>query len=37
MYFMPKRLDGEIAVMVCLREEDMGRLREDGEFKKYIG
>lgn len=35
IYFMPKRLDGEIAVGICLRDEDMERLRTDDEFVKY--
>ena len=33
--FMPKALDGEIAVGICLRDEDMKRLRADQEFAKY--
>ena len=40
VYFIPKRLDGEIVVMLCLREEDMDGLREDANFKtfaEYIG
>jgi hypothetical protein len=40
IYFMPKRTDGEIAVGMGLRDEDLGRLREDTEFSKfatYIG
>ncbi|KAI1269667.1 putative trichothecene 3-O-acetyltransferase [Xylariaceae sp. FL1019] len=32
VYLLPKRQDGEIGVAVCLSEEDMLRLREDGEF-----
>ncbi|MCJ1359985.1 MAG: hypothetical protein MMC33_009988 [Icmadophila ericetorum] len=35
MYFMPKRLDGEITVGLCLRDGDMERLRGDEEFGKY--
>ena len=35
IYLMPRKPDGEIAVAVCLRDEDMGRLRADGEFGKY--
>ena len=35
IYLMPKRLDGEIAVGICLRNEDMERLRADEEFAKY--
>ena len=34
-YLMPKRSDGEIAAMLCLREEDMERLKEDPDFVKY--
>ncbi|KAF2187607.1 hypothetical protein K469DRAFT_661572 [Zopfia rhizophila CBS 207.26] len=35
IYLMPKTLDGEIAVGICLRDEDMERLRADEEFAKY--
>ena len=35
MFLMPKTLDGEIAAAICLRHEDMKRLREDEEFTKY--
>lgn len=35
IYLMPRRLDGEIAVGICLRDEDMERLRADEEFSKY--
>ena len=35
IYLMPKRLDGEIAIAVCLRNEDMERLKADEEFTKY--
>jgi trichothecene 3-O-acetyltransferase len=35
IYLMPRTLDGEIAVAICLRDEDMERLRADGEFAKY--
>lgn len=34
-YFMPKRLDGEIAVALCLRKEDMERLKVDSRFTGY--
>jgi trichothecene 3-O-acetyltransferase len=40
IYLMPRTLDGEIAVAICLRDEDMERLRADEEFTmygKYIG
>ncbi|OBT93467.1 hypothetical protein VE01_08649 [Pseudogymnoascus verrucosus] len=35
VYFMPRACDGEIAVAMCLREEDMEQLRVDEEFVKY--
>ncbi|KAI9856191.1 MAG: hypothetical protein M1813_009208 [Trichoglossum hirsutum] len=35
IYLMPRTLDGEIAVAICLRDEDMERLRRDEEFEKY--
>lgn len=35
LYLMPKALDGEIAVGICLRDEDMERLRADEEFGRY--
>lgn len=35
MFLMPRILDGEIAAAICLRDEDMERLREDEEFNKY--
>ena len=35
IYLMPRRLDGEIAVGMCLRDEDLQRLRADEEFAKY--
>ena len=35
IYLMPKTLDGEIAVALCLRDEDLERLRADEEFAKY--
>ena len=34
-YLMPKREDGEIAVALCLRQEDLERLKEDEEFGTY--
>ncbi|KAF2112576.1 transferase family-domain-containing protein [Lophiotrema nucula] len=34
-YFMPRRLDGEIAVALNLRNDDLERLRLDEEFGKY--
>lgn len=35
MYLMPKAPDGEILVAICLRCEDMERLRVDEEFANY--
>ena len=35
IYLMPRTLDGGIAVAICLRDEDMERLRADEEFAKY--
>lgn len=35
MYLMPKRGDGEIALALCLKEEDMDRLKSDEEFTSY--
>jgi hypothetical protein len=35
IYLMPRTLDGEIAIAICLRDEDMERLRADEEFTKY--
>ncbi|KAK6527328.1 hypothetical protein TWF281_010514 [Arthrobotrys megalospora] len=35
MYLMPKKADGEIVLALCLREEDMERLKDDPEFTKY--
>ena len=40
IYLMPKKPNGEIAVGLCLRDEDMKRLRDDRTFKEfctYIG
>ncbi|KAG7099844.1 hypothetical protein E1B28_001651 [Marasmius oreades] len=34
-YLMPKARDGEIALGICLRNEDMERLKADTEFVKY--
>lgn len=34
-YLMPKTLNGEITVGICLREEDLERLRGDEEFGTY--
>ncbi|TGO07293.1 hypothetical protein BTUL_0295g00030 [Botrytis tulipae] len=35
MFLMPRTLDGEITAAICLRNEDMKRLQEDNEFRKY--
>ncbi|KAH7907514.1 hypothetical protein BJ138DRAFT_1137512 [Hygrophoropsis aurantiaca] len=35
VYLIPKAPDGEIGVAICLREEDMERLRTDEVFVKY--
>lgn len=35
VYFLPKSLDGELAVGVCLRGEDMERLKMDEQFSKF--
>lgn len=32
---LPKRLDGELAVAIYLRDEDMERSRMDEEFANY--
>ena len=40
VYFLPRTLDGEITVGVCLRDEDLERLKGDevfAEFGTYIG
>ncbi|KZF19908.1 hypothetical protein L228DRAFT_254146 [Xylona heveae TC161] len=35
LYLLPRNPDGEIAVAVCLRDEDMQRLQADEELKKH--
>ncbi|KAK6332953.1 hypothetical protein TWF718_010781 [Orbilia javanica] len=35
MYLLPKKGDGEIALALCLREEDMEKLKSDEEFTRY--
>ena len=35
VYFLPKTLDSEIAVGLCLREVDLERLKGDEEFTKF--
>ena len=34
-YLMPKTPDGEIAALLCLREEDLEKLKTDVEFMRY--
>jgi trichothecene 3-O-acetyltransferase len=35
MYLMPRKPDGEIVVGICLRDEDIERLKVDEEFTRY--
>ncbi|KFG83046.1 putative trichothecene 3-O-acetyltransferase [Metarhizium anisopliae] len=35
VYFMPRKGDGEMALAVCLAEEDMERLKADEQFTTY--
>jgi hypothetical protein len=35
VFLMPKTLEGEISVALCLRDEDMARLRVDPAVLKY--
>lgn len=35
VYFMPKSLEGEIAVCMCLRHDDLERLKADEVFMRY--
>lgn len=35
VYLLPKALDGEIAAGLCLRDDDMEKLKVDEEFVKY--
>ena len=35
VYLLPKAPDGEIAVGLCLRNDDLERLRRDAEFAKF--
>ena len=34
-YLLPKTLDGEIGVAICLRDEDLEQLRGDEGFARY--
>ena len=34
-YLLPRNLDGEMVVALCLREEDMARLKQDKIFAQY--
>jgi len=36
MYIMPRDRDGSIVVAMCLRDEDVKRLREDEEWTKFV-
>ncbi|KAI9300345.1 transferase family-domain-containing protein [Cunninghamella echinulata] len=35
IYLLPKNVDGDIVVAICLRDEDMDQLKNDIEFTKY--
>ncbi|CAF9939624.1 hypothetical protein IMSHALPRED_001573 [Imshaugia aleurites] len=35
VYLMPRALDGEIGVAICLRDDDLERLRADKDFARY--
>ncbi|MCJ1464393.1 hypothetical protein MMC07_003006 [Pseudocyphellaria aurata] len=35
IYLMPRTLEGEISLAICLRDDDLERLRADEEFAKY--
>ncbi|KAL4904545.1 transferase [Aspergillus multicolor] len=35
VFFLPKALDEEVGVAICLQDEDMARLKGDGKFMKY--
>jgi hypothetical protein len=35
MYLLPKTLAGDVTAMVCLRREDLERLKGDGEFGRF--
>jgi hypothetical protein len=35
VYLLPKALDGEIVAGLCLRDDDMEKLKVDKEFVKY--
>ena len=40
VFLMPKSLEEDVAAAICLREEDMNRLRTDpyfGKYAQYIG
>jgi hypothetical protein len=34
-YLLPRRPNGDITIAICLRDEDMERLRTDSQFSKY--
>lgn len=35
VYLLPKTLDGEIVIAICLRDEDLERLKADKDFTKH--
>lgn len=35
VYVLPKNRDSDVSVMLCLREQDMERMRGDGDVKKW--
>jgi len=35
VYLLPKRPDGEIVAVLCMREEDLSRLKEDKEWMRW--
>jgi hypothetical protein len=35
MYLLPKTLGGDVTAMMCLRREDLERLKGDGEFGRF--
>ncbi|KAK2046226.1 trichothecene 3-O-acetyltransferase [Colletotrichum somersetense] len=34
-YLLPKSREGNVALAICLRDDDMGKLKEDNEWVKY--
>ncbi|KAL9048703.1 MAG: hypothetical protein Q9162_007586 [Coniocarpon cinnabarinum] len=35
VYFLPKTADGEVAILLCLRDEDLQHLRKDNQWREY--